>query len=317
VYHYHGYRNYEEALRELAIAEQGMPGDAELIFDRAAIYRRQGQWEQALASFDRAIELDPRNITMLSNHAGAYRSLRDYAQAEHYYNRALEIAPDALGSYWQKALIPLYRDGDVSSLKEALENPPVDLTEAGWLPWLGWTAAVYERDYDTATELLANQQTDVLRETGFLYLTKASASGVTYQLAGSLELAEQEFQAARAQTAAMLEATPDDDEARLYVALGEVLAGLGEPEEAVRMGHRAMMLMPRSRDAVDGPRIQLDAVIRVFVPSGDHESAIEELDVYLSAPGAWSIEGLLPDPRLDPIRDDLRFQALVEKYSRQ
>ena len=53
------------------------------------------------------------------------------------------------------------------------------------------------------------------------------------------------------------------------------------------------------------------------MPAGDYDAAIEELDAYLAAPGTWSIEGLLPDPRLDPIRDDPRFLALVEKYSRK
>ncbi len=65
-----------------------------------------------------------------------------------------------------------------------------------------------------------------------------------------------------------------------------------------------------------GPQIQIDAIIRVFAPAGAADAAIEELDAYLSAPGLWSIEGLLPDPRLDSIRDDPRFEALVEKFAR-
>ena len=48
----------------------------------------------------------------------------------------------------------------------------------------------------------------------------------------------------------------------------------------------------------------------------DFNRAIEELERYLAAPGLWSIEGLLPNPTLDPIRDDPRFQALVERYGR-
>jgi hypothetical protein len=55
----------------------------------------------------------------------------------------------------------------------------------------------------------------------------------------------------------------------------------------------------------------------VLLPAGATDAAIDELDAYLEAPGRWSIEGLLPDPRLDPIRDDPRFLALVEKYRRQ
>jgi hypothetical protein len=31
----------------------------------------------------------------------------------------------------------------------------------------------------------------------------------------------------------------------------------------------------------------------------------------------WSLEGLLPDPRLDSIRNDTRFAALVEKHRRR
>jgi len=310
-YHYHGYRNYEEALRELAIAEQGMPGDVELIFSRAAIYRRQGQWEQVLTNFDRVIELDPRSVTLLWEYGATYRSLRDYAQAEHYWDQALEIAPDALNPYQQKAQIPLWRDGDVSSIKAAVENAPFDLRDYGH--WFRWTAAIYERDYETALTYLDDMENDVF-DAQSRYEPKESWYGVTYLLAGEPELAERRFRTARAQVEEALAADPEDP--RLLVALGEVLAGLGEREAAVRAAHRAMDLLPTSFDALAGPTQQLHAIIRVFAPAGAINTAIEELDAYLAAPGVWSIEGLLPDPRLDPIRDDPRFQALVEKYSR-
>jgi len=146
------------------------------------------------------------------------------------------------------------------------------------------------------------------------YEPKESWYGVTYLLAGEPELAERRFRTARAQVEEALAADPEDP--RLLVALGEVLAGLGEREAAVRAAHRAMDLLPTSFDALAGPTQQLHAIIRVFAPAGAINTAIEELDAYLAAPGVWSIEGLLPDPRLDPIRDDPRFQALVEKYSR-
>jgi hypothetical protein len=62
--------------------------------------------------------------------------------------------------------------------------------------------------------------------------------------------------------------------------------------------------------------IELGAAFRVFVPVGAHDAAFAGLDAYFSAPGIWSIEGMRPDPRLDPIRDDPRFLALVERYGR-
>jgi hypothetical protein len=70
-------------------------------------------------------------------------------------------------------------------------------------------------------------------------------------------------------------------------------------------------------DRVAAPFPRLDAVLRVFVRTGAFEAALEQLERYLSEPGMWSIEGLLPDPRLDPIREDPRFRALVEQHRRR
>ena len=109
----------------------------------------------------------------------------------------------------------------------------------------------------------------------------------------------------------------NEEDARLLVTLGEVLLGLGERERAVRLAEQAIELLPRSRDAIAGPRIQIDAIVRVLAPAGEVDAVIEELDDYLMHRGEWSIEGLLPDPRFDPIRDDPDFQAFVERQRRQ
>ena len=63
--------------------------------------------------------------------------------------------------------------------------------------------------------------------------------------------------------------------------------------------------------------ILLSATIGTFIPAGDYDRAIELLDEYFATPVGWSIEGLSPDPRLDPIRDHPGWLALVEKYKRQ
>ena len=207
-------------------------------------------------------------------------------------------------------LIPVQRDGDVAAAKAAAESPRAIRRRF----YVGWIAALYERDYDTALSYLGDWEMDVDAANSF-YVPKASYYGVTYRLAQRPELAERAFQTARVHLEEALEANPDD--ARLVVSLGQAMAELGEHEEGVQLARRAMELMPTIRDAGVGPVVQLDAIIRVFAPAGDYNAMIAELDAYLAGPGWWSIDGLLPDPRWDPIRDDPRFQALVEKYRRQ
>ncbi|HSG63967.1 MAG TPA: hypothetical protein VLD39_03170, partial [Gammaproteobacteria bacterium] len=98
--------------------------------------------------------------------------------------------------------------------------------------------------------------------------------------------------------------------------LGEALAVLGETEEAVRLGRRALELFPPASDTFSAHVLQTEAVLRVFVPAGDYAAALDELEAYFAVPGRWSIEGFSRDPRLDPIREHPRFIALLERYAR-
>ncbi len=310
-YFYHGYRDYEKALEEFDIAGAGMPGDSELLEAQAYVQRRLGLWQQSEATLDRAIGLDPRNIYQLYSQSRTYMLLRDYDALERVLDRHLEISPDDANAYGRKVRVPLWRDGDVTSVKLAAENPPMPMGVRQQL--FGWTAAIYERDYELALDYLDDWGSEPFSEYD-AYIPKSALYGLTHSLAGNTELAAPALQMARTHLEAALDSTPDDP--RLYTALGEVLAAAGELEVAARMARRAMELVPTAMDALDGPIHRLGAV-RVLAWAGEHDAAIEELDEYLSRPGRWSIEGLLPDPRLDPIRDQSQFLALIEKYGRK
>jgi len=308
-YYYHGLSDYESALKKWDIAAQGMSGESELYAARGFVYRRMGKRELAAANFDRAIELDPRNVDPLITQEIIYEELRDYARAEQILDRIIEIAPDNNFASFRRPRVRIHR-GDIISLEVAREMLTTGLVIQ---PRYMWLVALNGRDYDAALEILNDWEAE-MHDSLWEYRPKATYFGVTYQLAGMPELALPHFQAARARIEQELEVSSEDP--RLLIALAEVLAWLGEAESATDLVHQAMMLSPASTDAEREPKFRLGAIM-VFVAAGDHDSALEELNIYLSAPGEWSIEGLLPDPRLDPIRDDPRFQALVEKYRRQ
>ena len=103
---------------------------------------------------------------------------------------------------------------------------------------------------------------------------------------------------------------------RAQARLAEVLAYLGDTESAIALAREAMEALPTAEDAVQGPHVHL-AAINAFVAAGAYDTAVEELDAYLAAPGHMSVEGAATDPRLRPIRDDPRFQALLEQYGRR
>ena len=63
-YFYHGFRDYEQARRELDLARRTVPNEASIYFEIGSIDRRQARWEEAIRNFNRAIERDPRNFVI-------------------------------------------------------------------------------------------------------------------------------------------------------------------------------------------------------------------------------------------------------------
>jgi len=311
-YYDHGFRDYAQAQREFGIAERAIPGDPALIEATAYMLRRMGNSTEALARLERLLDRDPRNADLIYQTGITSAYLQHWAEAEAYFDRALELAPDSGNAHGWRANLLMFRDGDVSRIKALAADPPVPI--GARREYYGWLAALYERDYAAAMDF-----SDRLEGNAFsfqrLYLPKSLMRGWTHWLAGRNDLAEAEFRAAIAQAEAAIATSPDDPRPR--VALAQAYAGLGEREAAERAGREAMAMMPRSRDATQGPDYQLDVITGVFAPLGDVEATVAELDVYLSAQAMFTIEGLLPDPRFDPVRDDPRFQALVERYRRQ
>jgi len=55
-------------------------------------------------------------------------------------------------------------------------------------------------------------------------------------------------------------------------------------------------------------------VAEVYAILGENDRAIEILDGLLSRPSGVTVQGLKVNPIWDPLRNDPRFQALLDKY---
>jgi len=98
-----------------------------------------------------------------------------------------------------------------------------------------------------------------------------------------------------------------------HALLGQILAGLSQKEAAIAEGKRAVELLPESQDAFDGPKVALALAI-IYAWTNETEQALQLLDHLLTVPNGVTVPVLKLDPVWDPLRNDPRFQVLIDKY---
>ncbi|HSG34966.1 MAG TPA: tetratricopeptide repeat protein, partial [Sphingomonadaceae bacterium] len=94
-YHYWGFLDYDEALAAVDRAIEAIPNDAELHNVRAFALRRSGQFAEAIASLERAHELDPRSALAAESIIQTYKQLGHFEAAQRWLRLGIDIAPDS------------------------------------------------------------------------------------------------------------------------------------------------------------------------------------------------------------------------------
>jgi non-specific serine/threonine protein kinase len=301
--------DYDAAMKEFEIAEEGLPGNVALIKWQAFIMRRRGQTSEALFELERACALDPRDPEAAHEAALTLLIMRRYTEAEAYERRTLSLAPDYPAAHAYLAWIPVLRDGTPEAALEAA-NKMEALSGADWLYADGWRAMLYARQYDRAIEFVA----PIERIQGQWHdYPRSLMVGWTYWAQGRYEEAAREFERARKILEAEVESRPDD--ARLRSSLGVAYAGLGRKADALREGKQAAALMPTEKDALVSGWMLTD-LGWTYVMTDDPGTAAQVFDRVLSMPSWLSIEALLLDPRLDKHRDHAAFIELAAKHRR-
>jgi tetratricopeptide (TPR) repeat protein len=110
----------------------------------------------------------------------------------------------------------------------------------------------------------------------------------------------------------LLREAPED--AARHAQHGLILAALDRKQEAIAEGKRAVELQPESRDAFDGPQMTT-ALAQIYALTGESDEALRLIDHLLGIPSGLTVPMLKLDPIWDPLRNDPRFQALIDKYA--
>lgn len=101
---YYGYRQYDSAREQLALARRGLANDAEVSYNEALIDRRQGRFEQATKKLNAVIARDSRNPAYLYQLAVSLYATRQVRATERAFDRLLELQPDQPMLRVQKAI---------------------------------------------------------------------------------------------------------------------------------------------------------------------------------------------------------------------
>jgi serine/threonine-protein kinase len=312
-------RDYERALEELAIVLNREPNNAEVMLQIGSIQKRQGKWEEALTSLGKAHELDPRSGFVAVNAGGVYHALHRYEEAERSYDHGILLAADVPVLYAAKVALYLAWDGNVARAKEVIEGAQRRFDSVLWVfnmfELLGYSQlGVFGDDYGGSVELPDGATAS---DRVIYYFTKAEFNARNDQAA----LARAYYDSSRTVLQARIRLLDDADERgfasaqlpHLHSALGYAYAGMRQKDDAIREGRRGVELLPVSRDAYQGP-YHIEALARIYVVVGEHEAALTELEYLLANPSWFSASVLRVDPLWDSLRDNLRFEALLEKY---
>ena len=311
LYHYWGHRDYAQALQELQLATQTLPNSADVEGIHAAVARRQGQWDQAIAGFQQAALLDPRSTLSLDQLGLSYSQLRRYVEADQAFARAAAVTADPADELVTRALNTVLWKGDLAALRAGLGAlvPSSDAYSGNATSFflLNW----WSRDYAAAVRMAEADSAADWSDQGNVALPRRLYLAWACAAAGDDAKAKSLYAALREQLQAAVQQRPDEPD--LHLALAFADAGLGLKDEALREGRKVQSVMPLSRDVISGAS-RLGWLAQLQVRLGENGQALDQLQQLLALPGSGGVISpalLKIDPIWDPLRGDPRFQKMV------
>src|SRR5438094_1093047 len=310
--YYYGDRDYQRALAEFEIAKRDLPNEAKAYMAIGAIQRRQGKWAESNANLEKAAALDPKNVSVLTNLGYSYMALRNFEAADKIFDRLAAAAPQSLQAALLKGGVAVLWKGDLSVAEKQLSSVPPEVDPGGLMTWVRVWCLTLERKFPEALQVLEKFRGQTMFTTTTAPSPKAFVEGMIHLLQGDKPRAQAEFERARVISEKSMQEVPEDP-AR-HAQHGLILAALGQKQEAIAEGKRAVELLPESQDAFDGPQ-GTAALAQIYAWTGESDEAFRLLDHLLRIPNGLTIPMLKLDPVWDPLRKDPRCQALIDKYA--
>lgn len=308
--YYYGDRDYENAMREFAIAQRGLPNEAEVYLAIGAIQRRQGKWKESNANLEKATSLSPNDPWPLQNLALNYEVLRDFEAANKTIDRGLKLNPDSLSLWSIKAQLAIAEKGSLEIAKSVASKLTPEQAK-GYLAGQVVQVLLLQRKFGEAVRAAEQINDETLSKEPEALPLKYMVIGIARKLQGDESGARESFLTAKRFAEKYVNDAPN--EAARHAKLGAILAWLGEKEAAIAEGKRATEMLPETVDAFDGPKLT-EALAEIYCIVGEQDKAIDLLDHLLSRPSFVTVAGLKVLPMWDWLRHNPRFNELLKKH---
>jgi len=308
--YYWGRRDYQRGMEEFRVALEGLPSDVRLWAYIASVYRRLGNWNAAVAAFEKGAQLDPRDANLFLDQGGStYEMMHRYADAVQAYDRALSLAPDLYAAAIRKGWSYALWQGRLDTLRVVLGRVPqeADLGALGTRAAQQLEMLFWGRDAESMLQVLRLARAPVFDGYKF-FLPGALYGAWAHQLLDERPAARAAFDSARVFLDSVVRERPDDW--RVHAARGLALAGLGRRDEALLEARWLRQSAVYREDAVDGSDAAEDRAL-VLAQAGDADAALDEIHRLLARPSNLSVQTLRLNPRWDALRNDPRFKTLV------
>jgi TolB-like protein/Tfp pilus assembly protein PilF/predicted Ser/Thr protein kinase len=296
-----------------------LPGSSEAPRALGYVTRREGQWDQSIAYFERALSLDPRNSELLMSAAQTYTALRQFPTALRLYDRALDTKPNDPDVMAAKASV-YQAQGNLQEAARFLSQITAETPSQSTFT-IKITQLRLERNYGEAIRLLQTRSDQVHFRSQFLKASNQVVLALTQRLAGDTVGAKITAEAALNTLQQFYRDQPDYLGRVFSVGqLSQAYAAMGQKDSALEAAERAIILLQGADSPADGPMLEVNLAL-VETIFGENSRAISTLTQLLQRPyGTWG-HGVTPitpaflrlDPFWDRLRSDPAFQKLCEE----